>query len=337
MRDTVVEGFLNKWGSSYKYHESIPLASINLTEAAKQNIRPVGVDEDVVLKYALDMEDGADFPALVLYGAKGTDKFEVLTGCHRIEGAKVAGRKGFDAYVLALDKDKDSRTIEVLQRVLNTINGLGYGKEERIQHALRIVHLGYSITDAARMMGLNKTTLNNRMGAIAARDRARSMNIVLSGDLIRDTALLEIGRIKNPDLFRAVAELAQAARLTSEQVKDLSGDIRNQPTDALALAAMERWREKMADVIKETSGGRFAGPTSPARRALTYLDRLNRTVKAEAFAALTGHERREVVRQLKAHIVRLQKLVAQLQAPLALPPAQEGKGGRRAAGARTTH
>lgn len=310
MRDTVIEATLEKGGFQYVLQPEVPLSDIQITDAARQNIRPVGIDQDVVLQYAIAMEDGAEFPPVVLYRKKVG--FGVLNGLHRVTAAPIAHKQTVPAYITTLEESADARAIEVLQRMLNTLNGLNYGKEERIQHAIRIHEvLGYTVSDAARMMGLKPQMLVSRLGAISAKKRAAGLDLVISNETA-ETSLNELNRLKNPAIFKAAVLIAQSARLTTEQVRAMSQEIREAVNDEQATAVIEAWRTKMDAVIKETMGGKYQGPTSPARRAMLYLDRLERNVKVENFNPLTLPERKNVIAAIDGAIKRLQRIRAQI-------------------------
>lgn len=312
MKCNVTEDFLVKFGHSFQYLESVSLDSIALQDSALHNIRPVGLDQDKVLEYSIAMSDGASFPAIVVY-PQSSGKLGILTGFHRAEAAKLAGLKTLDAYKLALDEKKDSRTVEMLQRVLNTLNGVPPSQAERFLHATRMVSLGYSVADAARMFHLRASSLANRISVQHAEQRVSALGLKINTSALPDTALLEVNRIKNPQVFQSALELLQAARLTADQARDLSREVRDQTTDAGALAVIDTWKKRLATVIAETGGGKFASPTSPARRTLTYLDRLNRFARVEVFHNLNLIERREAIRRVRTAIAQLQKLLKQLE------------------------
>src|SRR5580765_2752990 len=278
MRDTITESWLTKFGHKFTYHESVPLSAVFVTDATSRNIRPAGKDDDTVIAYAEALEQGSDFPAVIGYPVKGG--YELINGIHRWSAYELAGRKTIDLYSVPLDKDRDARVIEVLQRTANTINGLAYDKDERIQHAIRIVALGYNAADAARMMNLKPAAVLTRLQVIAAHDRARALDVPI---LDQETSMIVLGRIKNPTLFKDAVTLAHAARLNSEQIKDLGQDLQKVVTDDAKTAVLEQWRGKLAAVIKETANGRFGGPVSAARRATTYLERMTRSVSPDKF------------------------------------------------------
>lgn len=311
MEDAQVATFLQNRGFKFIYNPHVPVAKILATQTAVRNIRPVGLDEDKVAQYAVAMENGEPFPAVVLYPVG--DGYGILTGCHRTSAMKEAKVEVTDAYIVELRDGVDDRTIEVLQRTLNTLNGIGYSRDEAILHALRLVQgLGWTAADAARAMHLRPQLITNRMAANAARDRARQLNIKLRDD-VKDTSLVELSRIKNPDVFRGATELVQAARMTGPEVNDLSKELRSELTDVARVRVLERWRERLGPRIKETQGGRVAMPASPFRRAMAKLVKAERDFVIENFQSLMEHERKAAIAQVARTINQLQKLKMQLE------------------------
>jgi ParB-like chromosome segregation protein Spo0J len=319
--DTHAEAAFKRHAVKWTVKQDVVLADFHLTDGTKQNIRPAGIDDDRVMQYALSMEQGDEFPPVVSFVAKG--KRLVLGGCHRIEAAKLAGLKTLDTYDVDLDQQRDERTIEVLQRVLNMYHGGGFGKDERIQHGLRFVALGFSQEDAARMALLKPAMLRSRIDAMKAHARAVEEGVPPPK---QEMALVELGRVKQPEFFKGLAELAHSARLTSEQIKAVSQEIRGQNTEANARAVLEKWRDQFIDVIKATAGGKFAAPSSPARRYISYLGQVERRATTAIFDSLTAHERQQAIKVLESVI---KKLTRELTALRIKQQNAQRAGGRR--------
>jgi len=309
MRDTVVEAFLTRWGHTFTYVNTVPLDRVRVTDAARANIRPIGLDDDKVMEYALAMEGGAEFPALVLYGADGA--YGVLTGLHRLEAGKLAKVTTTDAYVLPLDAKRDERTIEMLQRVLNTVNGLAPSKAERVMHGIRLIARGYSQTDVARMLNLHHSVLSNKLAVERATVRAQAAG--LKPVNLTETVLVQLDRLKNPEVFAQAIRLALEARLTAEQAIDLSREIRQQDCDADALKVLDSWRARLQGTVMETAKGQFAGPVSHARRAGVYFERFQRFLRQQEFSQLTRHELGVWLKAIKAMQAKLAALQRRLE------------------------
>lgn len=304
--ERIIERFTG--GVTYRYEPTVAIADIHLTDAERQNIRPGGLDHDKVEQYAQAMSNGDDFPALVLYSLK-KGGYDVLGGMHRIEAAKRTKRTDFDAYIVDLDEKQDERTIEVLQRTLNMFHGSGYGKEERILHGIRLLGLGYSVDDTAKMVAVSATTLRSRQDAAAARLRLADLKLKMPTSEI---SLVELGRIKNDDLFKASVELTNAAKLSADTVKDLSKEVRTKASEREAWTVIRSWQANLEDTVKASRGGRIKSPTAPSTRAIDALQRAERLIRPEVFAGLVEYERDKAVKQIRTATQAIQRTLAEV-------------------------
>lgn len=301
--ERVIERFAPNAG--YTYEPAIPLDSLNITNVVKQNIRPNGLDEDKVEQYAEAMKNGDEFPAITVYPTK--KGYEVLGGMHRIEAAKRASLPAFDAYVV--DLQEDERTVELLQRVLNMYHGSGYSKEERAMHGVRFVQAhGFSVEDAAKIVMVSVSMIKARVEAQEARRRAAEAGVPF---IKSDTGIIELARIRNDELFKAAAKIASTARLTTAQIGEMSRQIREQSSEKAAQKVVETWQTNFAGAVK--AGKDYTRtPSTPGRRAVEALVRIERIVTNEAFNGMTTAERDRAVTQLKSTILWLQGTLTSL-------------------------
>lgn len=305
MQHPETEQILDKFGVTYQYESLVPLSEIHITDANRQNIRPGGLDTDRIEQYTQAMENGADFPAIVLYrtARKG---YAFLGGMHRIEAAKRAKREGLDAYIADVDEKRDERTIEVLQRTLNMQHGGGYGRDERILHGVRLMALGYTSKDASKMVLVPETTLRLRQEIAGARIRTTGLKLKLPSS---DNILNELNRIRNDELFGRMVELTNKARLNIEQAKDFSKQVREQTTEKGMKEVIARWETDLASTVKATQGGKYRVPASDAQKAINALIAISH-LSPKVLKKATNYERERLVTQIKATVQALQRTLA---------------------------
>lgn len=72
------------------------LAVVDLEECSRVQVRAGKPDADVVTRYAEFMKSGAIFPPVVVFREKGTERYVVADGHHRLRAAQQIGAKKID-------------------------------------------------------------------------------------------------------------------------------------------------------------------------------------------------------------------------------------------------
>src|SRR5262249_21362088 len=128
------EAFLTSRNYVWRYEVAHPLDQISGWREGENVGRLLrGVDHDRVLDYAVAMEQGAQFPAVVVFDT--TPKHELATGRRRLRAADLQQGTVFPAYVVT---ESDSYRRDVLRRQLNTIEGVGETRQEMIQQIIAL-------------------------------------------------------------------------------------------------------------------------------------------------------------------------------------------------------
>ena len=316
MKDSRYEAFLKRQGVDWTYAAEVPLADIDIDAHAKDNIR-LGqpLDQETVLRYALAIEEGAEFPALLLY-RRGA-RYAIANGMHRVEAYQLAKQPRCDAYILNLDAKVDAVVLERIQRTVNIVEGKAPSQEEAIEQALWLVsHLGYSDADAARMLHLKPRIISGQRKARLAVDRLLKGAPDLTRRVVEEFGVsrLEIlDSIKRDPHAIEAARIAHAARLTVEEVRELSRQVRDAASDDDCVAVLARWRHDLRTRIGETAGGRIRPPASPLRDARLYFQKLERAANEQ----LEGRSRSDMLQFLKQIRRTVDKKIAQLEQALA--------------------
>ncbi len=309
MRHSILEAWLEKRSIPFTYIPDIQLSAIKVESGATQNIRlGAPVNEEIVASYALAMENGAQFPAVVLVQRDG--QYLVVNGIHRLAALTRIHATQLDAYVLKLD-DRDM--VDLIRRTINVIEGFRPAEEDLVKQALWFVRSRkYSVQDAATLVGVRSSVVQKVL------QMERTKTILGEGD--RKFSPAEIRglqpgmfvtghAIKNPDLLKKAFRLAYEARLGSDEFKQLVRDMRDELTDQGAERVLEQYRQDNLIRIQQTGAGLTKGPNSP----VTTFDRYVRKAESVANKILKDRDESFSLRERKLVIASCERTIKQLQ------------------------
>lgn len=308
MKHSVLEAWLASRGYPFRYVESVAIDAILVDDAAKENIRlGVPLNEERVMTYAIELENGAHFPAIVLWPAKA-GHYVVANGLHRLEAFKLHGKlKAIDAYVI---ESSDPVVLEVLRRTVNVMEGEALPMEQRIEHALRLIELQHSIADAARLEAVPANRLAQAVALSKVRPRLARAGVNVRDLCLSGPTLASMNSIPRDRHLAAAVRLAHEARLSSDEIKLLVREIRAASDDTVADETLVAWHERHADTIARAQKGTIRPPGSPIRRLDSLFAQSARLlaggVAEKGIALLSG-------RELTAMIARVKKMIAELQ------------------------
>lgn len=315
MRHSVLEAWLNKQGVKFHYEEKVPLDHIDVDDATKENIRlTVALNEDRVLTYGIELENGAEFPAIVLWPIpKKPGYYVVVNGLHRLEAFRlhIKLRPATDAYVI---DSTDLLLLDRLRRTINVIEGEPLNRDQRIEHALHLVERQHSMSDAARLLAIPLKALQVAQAVVKLRPRLEHHGVRM-GDLnLSQSAYVYISSIPRDKHAALVATLAKEARMASDDVRLLASEVRAAADDAAAEEVIARWQEKYADTIARAQKGTIRPPGSPIRRLDQYLMRAQRIMEPaqKGIQTLSRRELDDMIPRLRRCIAELTETLNQL-------------------------
>ena len=288
MRDSVREQWFikNGWRDDFSYVESVPLDAIIVDDAARDNIR-VGVqlDADAVEKYKAALDDGAEFPAIIIvpaqpFGGKA-GMYLIGDGIHRLASFKAAGRTATDAYVLNIETERE---LLLLRVTTNVPGGQGFATEQSVEQAVRLVNHGWTASDAARLFHISKGRVEGRLRAVATVQRiADLMPNLTVGKLLQhlpQSTLSALGRFKRDEALVTATEIAMGGGLTLQQVADLATTAAEAVTDAQSEAMITGWRKDFRPALMRYRGiASGAKKGNGAARSARQRERHNPTTK----------------------------------------------------------
>lgn len=229
MRDYKVEHYLAEMGVSYEYRERVSVKSIHRDpQHSKYQARvlTVPLNQDTVDLYANAMRSGADFPAPVL--AKRTDgTYDLLGGFHRMHAKVRASLQQTDAYVCDVAPVMADR----IARALNTLEAVqGASKAERVAQAKRLMDLhGFSVSAAAREIGIGEALLAQEIRAISAQQRLTRAEVDVSA--LSTAHLSELAVIQNDHVLAALASAVVKGRIAAQPLRPVIAEIKTAHTE----------------------------------------------------------------------------------------------------------
>jgi hypothetical protein len=274
MRDPKTEQFLDSGSYKWTYVEKVDFSEIDMKASQENPARLYQpVDQERAFSYALAMESGADFPAIVLLtldSATSVLPYLIATGVHRVTGAKEHKiRDWFDAYVVA---EADSyRRMSLIHR-LNILEGYGVSIKDRIAQALQ-EQLDYpelTLTKLAKDWNLKFDALKQAKAMQTGVDRGRRLGYALDDGRLKPTSIVALNQIHSDKVFDRAARFAITNNVSANDLTNLSKDIKKARGDEAALAIIEHLEHVAAE--KRIKARARHGRISPAAATTFFGD-----------------------------------------------------------------
>ena len=180
------------------------------------------VNADVVAQYATAMENGDEFPMVVVEASE--NGYIILGGNRRMAAMRDLGDTEIEAYVL---KPMPAKQREICIRSLNSRHGEGIDKEERMAQAVYMaLSCGLTVKDAARLQSLPHRTVQDHVNAAKVTQRLAATGLDVS-----KVPLLHLAVISK------VADNKQAARLSKILLEHKASFVETKDIVAAVLAS----------------------------------------------------------------------------------------------------
>jgi ParB-like chromosome segregation protein Spo0J len=237
INDSYAEQTIKKFGISYKI-EDVSMSSINWEESRKNGARySYNIDTEHVTALALAMANGDSLPRPVVRKIGG--KYIIFGGNHRVPAAKELGELDFSAYVI---ETTDEAVIFALPAALNAQSGQ-QSREERTKLAVASVYKGLAPLEASNRFSIPVANITNQIRADDFRKELQKLNI--PPEKLTTTSVLAIAAIKNPNVYAPAARLVLRGKLSSEECKKFSQDIRKEKTEAQQIAIVGQYEKTL--------------------------------------------------------------------------------------------
>jgi hypothetical protein len=309
MNSPATEKWLQGHGLDFTLRE-VHITDID-REASHRNQARIGlpVNDDTVLMYATAMERGDAFPAAVMYQRKDR-KHVVIDGNHRVAAADLRNQVSYPAYVI--DNPSDVQ-VRMLTYEANTKHGLPTGLDERVQQAMHLVHLGSKPEEAAKMLGVPASRLQNALRVTKADQRAASLQVPKRWVNLPKSIRVRLDNIKNDNVYLALTDLVLTTGIKTQDVDKIIPRINDKRTESDQLSVVEEERKMRQEEVRVTAHNRFG--LSPRLQGIVSAARSIVRVDVDTVAnADIGADLRAKVRiQLIEAARRLEEMADALQ------------------------
>lgn len=233
-RDPALEDILVAQGiATEPAPTEVHLDTIDQAASEAAQTRDVALDPDTVERYADDLADGADFPA-VLARDVGDGRLVVIGGLHRLAAHRTAGQSTIWAYTI--------RTTDEIAYQLSLESNARHGRalttDEQFRHAQHLIDNGDSVRTAARRVGLTQSKLATRIAAVEGTRRANRLQCAAPWERITsETSRQRLHSIVNDAVFTCAVEEFASAGVKGQHLNDAVARINKAPTiqDQMAI------------------------------------------------------------------------------------------------------
>lgn len=279
-----METSLQKWlaasGATWK-EQPIQLAKIDRGKSLHNQAR-VGqpLNDDVVLLYAYAMENGEEFPPIVVY-PNGSGTYIVVDGNHRVESADLAKREVLPAVIIT---NATGPMIQSLTYEANTKHGLPTALGERIQQALHLIASGMSLKDAALSLGVPENRVKQAHMIQRTDVRLYRLRREAAGK-VPLAVKRRMDSIKSDRVLAALTDLVLNAGLTGDEAGDLVTLINQQREEEEQMLVITREVGRRAARVAATAGGKMTLPKSLSQleQAVAAVERVDMEQVAKDF------------------------------------------------------
>jgi uncharacterized ParB-like nuclease family protein len=318
MSHPITEAFLDRFTCTYQHDPNLELKRIDRVASVTNQSRFEPIHDDTVERYTAAVEDGAEFPPIILRVLErpgGGEQLVILGGNHRERAHVNAGRKTIDAYLVHCD---DVTALEISYGD-NATHGLPPTKAEQIAHALLLVEQhGRSMSHAARVVGINPQQITKTVAVRGVRTRAAKCGVSVELGKCGEAIVPRFASLRDDRVFTKVIRAVAANGIPSKKADKMIGDINAQVDVASALDILAM------HVREHRSGGSYDGRTvgRPSTNPLMVLRVALNTVRGLNAADIvercgTDRERRELHEMLQAGGRHLEAIAKVNQAPAA--------------------
>lgn len=267
-RDPKAEFGLKQLGIDYDV-ATVRLCNINVELSMERQAR-IGkkLNDDWVLEFAQQMENGAEFPMPILQLMK-KDNYFIFSGNHRTNAAKLKGESEISAYIV---KVTDQRLLDILPRVVNTWEGHRESRDSVLEHARYVVEThGYTVEQSCNMFGLQPQWLWQVIRANGVQRAIEETGI--RGVILPKTALIKLAPLAdNKNVLKATVKLFKdhSVAPTGPQAVQILDDVKKGDTEAKQLAEVNKWNKLFESQKTKTA----PAPTLVRQQRTTFLRNL---------------------------------------------------------------
>lgn len=310
MKHGITEEWLKSGVFNFVFQTNFDLRLIDLAEALANPAR-LGkkLNEARVAKMKWAMEDGVDFPAIVVFKLPD-GKYDPATGLHRIEAARQARVSVLDAYII---DEPDPYRREIVRRAINTIEGEAPPDEDNMYQIGEILQMFPDTphSDLAAAFRIKAPAISDYLRLQGYQERAERLGIREYWSKLAQGVRLKLGRITNDIVVAAAAETLVRTKTTGAKANDIIGTLRKARSEKSALETLAGVARQY-DIDLRRNKGKFGRQSRPlASRWVTVMKSLWKFLPA--WSVTTLHLESLPEEDLDPDIECIDELIEQLE------------------------
>lgn len=301
-----IEAWLDERRVAWTYHPQLAVDQVDRLAGLNNQARLEPLSDEVVDRYAADMERGDQFPPIIV--RRVGKKLVPIGGNHRLAAAGRAKRAALAAYEIVCEPETALR----LSYEDNRRHGLPPSEDERLAQAVHLVGTGYTHAQAAEVCGVHRS----KLGAAIARQRAdqRALDLGVKGwGTLTKGIRARFENVRSDPVFKEAAQLAVDARMSPADVERLVGRINQARSDADALALVGIEAEQQAAAAQQTANGTVRKTTARSKLLTSMGGVLAADPQTVRQSCATDDQRR----QLRARVTDALTKLAEIHKALA--------------------
>lgn len=253
-----IESILNDVGIKFRFEDNVSLSSID-AKSSEHQVRDELLLEDTIERYALQMQDGAEFPPAVLH-PNGAGKMHLVDGFQRCAAHDLLDHESIGAYVV--DASTPPLLLDIARVRLND-HGEPNTRKERLQHALWLINRhGVTQEQAATHCGVPQRAIQAACQGQRSRQILRGAGVSAREiDRLGSTKPQRISNMGTDAVIRKAVSLANDFDLSVTDVDKLAREVRSCRTERAKIAAVEEARSALeAQMPQKKATGRSVTP-----------------------------------------------------------------------------
>jgi len=230
------ETILEERHIGYSFEPNLALDAIQTPEGHQVRLIEHRAPTDLVNTYAVQMQQGAVFPAIVV-----TNSFEMIDGNTRLAAAIKCRARSIPAYVCAAMTALEIRSLSI---ELNQIHGQRMTSGEVRSFVVSCVRSGVAIEPktCARITGVRASVIARWLSIENCRARAAAHG--LSIDRLSDSAIAAIATARLDRVFVALVAVATTGRPPASRLRAIASRANSASSEEEAVAVVTRESEE---------------------------------------------------------------------------------------------
>ncbi|HYZ79164.1 MAG TPA: hypothetical protein VE596_17495 [Gaiellaceae bacterium] len=219
----------------YSFEPNLALDAIQMPEGHQVRLIEHRAPKDLVSTYAVQMRQGAVFPAIVV-----TDSFGVIDGNTRLTAAMKCRAKSIPAYVCFAMSALEIRSLSI---ELNQIHGQRMTSSEIRNFVVSCVRSGVAVepTICARITGVKASAIARWMTIEHCRARAAAHGASIDG--ASDSAIAAVATARLDRVFVELVAAATTGHASASRLRAIASEANSAASEAEAVAVVTRENE----------------------------------------------------------------------------------------------